>query len=88
MPLKPTPLLFLLSTTLSLTSCMSWAVRWKIPSPTVGDRIGAAALDVVTLPIQAVAIPASFALDHRSQSKKQSTEPIPTPSNPAPKDKL
>jgi hypothetical protein len=88
MPLKLTPLLFLLSTTLPLTSCMSWAVRWKIPSPTVGDRIGAAALDAVTLPIQAVVIPASFALDHCSQSKKHSNEPIPTTSNPSPKDKL
>lgn len=88
MPPTLVPLLLLVSNTLSLTSCMSWAMRWKIPPPTVGDHIGAAALDVLTLPIQAVAIPTSFALDHHSQSKKSSPEPIPTTKKPSPKDEL
>jgi len=88
MPPTLVPLFLLVSTTLSLTSCISWAVRWKIPPPTVGDHIAAAALDVLTLPIQAIAIPASFALDHHSQSKKPSPEPIPTNPKPSPKDKL
>jgi hypothetical protein len=82
------PLLGLIMTTLSLTSCISWAMRWKIPPPTVGDQIGAAALDILTLPIQAVAIPTSYAIDHHSQSKKPSPEPIPTNPKPSPKDKL
>jgi hypothetical protein len=82
------PLLGLIMTTLSLTSCVSWAMRWKISPPTVRDQIGAAALDVLTLPIQAIAIPTSFALDHHSQSKKTSPEPIPTKNKPSSKDKL
>ena len=86
--IRMAPLLGLIMTTLSLTSCMSWAMRWKIPPPTVGDHIGAAALDVLTLPIQAVAIPTSYAIDHHSQSKKTSPEPIPTTTNPSQKDKL
>jgi|LakMenE18May11ns_1017448.scaffolds.fasta_scaffold9726111_1 hypothetical protein len=86
MPPTLVPLLLLVSSTLSLTSCMSWAMRWKIPPPTVGDHIGAAALDVLTLPIQAIAIPTSFALDHHSQSKKSSPEPITTTNSPSPND--
>jgi len=82
------PLLGLIMTTLSLTSCISWAMRWKIPPPTVGDQIGAAALDILTLPIQAIAIPTSLALDHHSQSKKQSPESIPTTTKPSPNDQL
>ncbi len=88
MPPTLVSLLLLVSTTLSLTSCMSWAMRWKIPPPTVGDHIGAAAIDVLTLPIQAIAIPTSFALNHHSPSKKQFPEPIPTTKKPSPKDEL
>jgi hypothetical protein len=88
MPANLIPLLLLVSTTLSLTSCMSWAMRWKIPPPTVRDQIGAAALDALTLPIQAIAIPTTLALDHHSQSKKPSPESIPNTSKPSPNDPL
>jgi hypothetical protein len=79
--LRMAPLIGLIMTTLSLTSCVSWAIRWRIPPPTVGDHIGTATLDVLTLPIQAIAIPTSFALDHHSQSKNHLPHPSPPPTN-------
>lgn len=50
-------------------------MRWKVPPPTVGDQIGAATLDVLTLPVQAVAIPTSWALQRGSHSNQNSLEP-------------
>ncbi len=55
--------ILLLGSSMSLSGCVSYAMRWKIPAPTVGDRISAGVVDVVTLPAQAVVLPALYGVD-------------------------
>ncbi len=63
MKAKLTLHILLLGTSMSLSGCVSYAMRWKLPEPTLGDRIGAAVIDVVTLPVQAVVIPTLLGVD-------------------------
>jgi hypothetical protein len=76
---KLTPHILLLGTSMSLSGCVSYAMRWKIPAPTVGDRISAAVVDVVTLPAQAVVIPALYGVDacQRTRSAGRQTKARP-----------
>lgn len=55
--------LLFLGASMCLSGCVSYAMRWKIPPPTVGDLIGAAVVDVVTLPGQAVVIPMLYGVE-------------------------
>lgn len=68
-------LLMLGAPCLGLTGCLSYSVAlgdgWDNSPNGVARRIGIGAVDLVTLPVQAVAIPAILAVEDRKQARQR-----------------